>query len=223
MIKVGVTGGIGSGKSTVCEMFARLGVPVYDSDTRAREILDGGGRVRSAVVALLGEGAYRGDVLDRGFVAARVFGDRMLLAGLNAIVHPAVALDFEAWTLPFREREPYVVLESAILFESGFERFVDRVVTVSAPRELRLERVCSGGRGRGMSREDVMRRMDNQLEDGDRERRAWRVIDNGGSPEQLAVQVEEIDRMLRSGGGKVDRADGKVEGTGGTGEVEGIE
>jgi dephospho-CoA kinase len=192
MIRVGVTGGIGSGKSTVCRLLAGRGAPVYDSDSRARELMDGDGEIRRAIEALLGTAAYRGDgLLDRGYVAGRVFGDRMLLASLNSIVHPAVALDFEAWTLPFRDR-PYVVLESAILLESGFDRFVDCVVAVAAPVEVRIERTA----GRGVSREDVMRRMDNQLTDEERARRAWRVINNGGSVEELARQVGEIHELL---------------------------
>ncbi|MDR2883143.1 MAG: dephospho-CoA kinase [Alistipes sp.] len=192
MIRVGVTGGIGSGKSTVCRLLAERDVPVYDSDSRARELMDGDGEIRRAIVSLLGSAAYRNDgSLDRCYVATKVFGDKMLLASLNAIVHPAVALDFEAWTLPFSS-QPYVVLESAILLESGFNRFVDRVVTVAAPVEVRIERVVC----RGVNREEVMRRMDNQLSDGERAGRAWRVIDNGGSMDYLARQVAEIHKLL---------------------------
>lgn len=195
MIKVGVTGGIGSGKSTVCKLFAELGMPVYTSDVRARELMTRDEGIRRKIVGLLGEGAYRGDVLDNGYIAARVFADKMLLASLNAIVHPVTALDFEAWTLSFADR-PYVVLESAILFESGFDRFVDRVIAVSAPEAVRIERVLKRG-GSGVSREDVMRRMVNQLADEDREARAWRIIDNSGGIEDLAAAVKLTDKELK--------------------------
>ncbi len=198
MIRVGVTGGIGSGKSTVCGLLARRGAPVYDSDGRARQLMDGDGEIRRAIVALLGAEAYRGDgSLNRSYVASKVFGDRMLLASLNSIVHPAVALDFEAWTMPFRDRA-YVVMESAILFESGFDRFVDRVIAVAAPVEVRIERVMARGDtgNREVSREDVRRRMENQITDGERSRRAWRVIDNGGPVDELARRVEEIHEEL---------------------------
>ncbi len=194
MIRVGVTGGIGSGKSTACKFFAERGASVYDSDLRAREIVHGGGEIRRAIVELLGPEAYRGDLLDNAYVAGRVFSDKLLLASLNAIIHPAVALDFEVWTLSFADR-PYVVLESAILFESGFDRFVDRVITVSAPGQVRLERVLA--RGGGLSRREVMQRMANQLTDADREARAWRAIDNGGTLAELAARVEEIDKELK--------------------------
>jgi dephospho-CoA kinase len=201
-LRVGVTGGIGSGKSTVCQLFARLGAHVYDSDTRARELMNGDGGIKRAIVALLGPDAYRGLALDNAYVAAKVFNDKMLLASLNAIVHPAVAMDFEAWALPFtgssgsdgRPVSSYIVLESAILFESGFDRFVDRVVSVSAPVEVRLERVLS--RGSGLSREEMTRRMANQLSDADRAARAWRTIDNSGSQDELATQVRLLHADL---------------------------
>jgi dephospho-CoA kinase len=212
MIRVGVTGGIGSGKSTVCELFAGLGVPVYNSDVRARELMNGGGEIKRSIVALLGPEAYRGDRIDSGYVAAKVFNDKMLLASLNAIVHPAVALDFEAWALSFADRQ-YVVLESAILFESGFHRLVDKVVAVSAPVAVRIERVLvrngavGGGEGgsggsRGahsgaVSREEVLRRMANQLTDEERSTRADVTIDNGGSLATLAERVQQLDNQLK--------------------------
>ena len=195
MIRVGVTGGIGSGKSTVCELFEELGASVYNSDRRARELMNSGGEIRRAVVELLGNEAYRGDALDNAYVAGRVFADKMLLASLNGIVHPAVARDFEAWALSFAGRR-YVILESAILIESGFDRLVDRVVTVSAPETLRIERVLSR-EGGGASREDVVRRMANQLTDAGREARADCRIDNGGSREELAAQVKLLDKKFR--------------------------
>lgn len=196
MIRVGVTGGIGSGKSTVCELFAELGAPVYNSDNRARGLMQGEDGVKRAVVALLGAEAYRGDVLDNVYVAGKVFADKMLLASLNAIVHPAAALDFEAWALSMTDL-PYVVLESAILFESGFDRLVDRVITVSAPEAIRLERVLRRGGDNMQSREEVMRRMANQLADADREARAWRTINNDGSLEDLAARIQLIDKELK--------------------------
>ncbi|MDR2912603.1 MAG: dephospho-CoA kinase [Alistipes sp.] len=213
-MRVGVTGGIGSGKSTVCESFAELGVPVYDSDARARELMNNDVGVRREIVALLGAGAYLesefgGEFLGRlnsAFVAAKVFEDRALLASLNAIVHPAVAKDFEVWAAAFSDR-PYVVFESAILFESGFDRFADLIVTVSASVELRIERVLARGRGiggvsrdaEGISREEVMRRMANQMSDAEREARADFVVDNNGGMAELVSQVQRLDGQLRRG------------------------
>jgi dephospho-CoA kinase len=195
MIRVGLTGGIGSGKSTVGEFFEELGVPVYCSDLRGRELMCGGGEIERAIVQLLGAEAYRDGVPDTVYIASRVFADPILLASLNSIIHPAVALDFESWALSLSDH-PYVVLESAILFESGFDRLVDRVVTVSAPSDVRLERVLSRGHG-GASREDVMRRMASQLTDNERERRAWRTIENGGNLGDLARRVRLIDKEIK--------------------------
>ncbi len=218
MIRIGVTGGIGSGKSTVCAIFAGLGIPVYNSDARARELMEGsgergdGGKLKSAITALLGKEAYGGGTLDRAFIAGKVFNDRTLLASLNAIVHPAVAEDFEAWAAKMEATEatwvetaemetgevgappPFVVLESAILFESGFDRLVDKVVTVSAPEAVRLKRIV--GRD-GCSREAAMARMVAQMTDAEREARADHVIYNGGGIWDTAVAVEKLYKLLK--------------------------
>lgn len=193
MIKAGLTGGIGSGKSCVGEIFAGLGIPVYDSDTRGRELMAGDGKIRHAIEELLGSEAYRNGRPNRSFIADKVFRDKILLTSLNGIVHPAVAQDFEAWAMS-KDEFPYVVLESAILFESGFNRFTDRIITVSAPEELRIERVASRD---GVSRQSVLDRIANQLTDSDREFRADFVIHNCGTILNLESRVREIDKLLR--------------------------
>jgi dephospho-CoA kinase len=193
MKKIGITGGIGSGKSFVCELFAELGVPVYYSDSRAKELVDGGGRLRNKITRLFGAEAYRDNRLNSRFVADKVFKDRMLLASLNAIVHPAVAEDFAAWAMS-KTDHPYVLLESAILFESGFERFVDEVITVSAPVEVRIERVVSRD---NVSRAEVMERIANQLTDEARENRADYTIYNNQNTENLMVKVSQLDKLFR--------------------------
>ena len=196
MIRIGVTGGIGSGKSTVCAVLAGLGVPVYDSDGRARGLMDESMELRRKIVALLGEETYRGDTLDRAFVAGKVFGDKSTLASLEGIIHPAVAEDFETWAgeMEAQAAHPCVVLESAILFESGFDRLVDRVVTVSAPEEVRLERIVSS---RHCSRREAMARMASQMTDAERESRADYVIENSGGREELAAAVENLYKLLK--------------------------
>ena len=136
MMKVGITGGIGSGKSTVCRLFAARGVAVYDSDAAAKRLM--AGPLRGAVEARFGAQAYRDGVLDRRYLAGIVFRDREALQALDAIVHPAVMRDFEAWAEA--QQGDYVVLESAILFEAGLEKSVDRTVAVLAPEGLRIQR-----------------------------------------------------------------------------------
>lgn len=192
MMKVGITGGIGSGKSRVCALFAALNIPVYNSDSRARELMNGDGNIKKAVTALFGPQAYNGEVLNRTFISSKVFNNKMLLASLNGIVHPAVALDFDAWAMS-NSAFQYVIMESAILFESGFDRLVDKVVTVSAPEDVRIERVASRD---GISRKAVMDRIANQLTDEAREARADYIIRNDGSLEDLAVAVNELDKKL---------------------------
>ena len=131
MIRVGVTGGIGSGKSTVCRLFAERGVPVYDSDSEAKRLMGEDPSLRAALVEAFGDETFRDGVLNRRYLAATVFGDRHALARLEALVHPCVKRDFERWAAE-RTAEPYVVLECAILYESGMDAAVDRVVAVVA-------------------------------------------------------------------------------------------
>ena len=140
MIRVGVTGGIGSGKSTVCRLFAERGVPVYDSDSEAKRLMGEDPSLRAALVEAFGDETFRDGVLNRRYLAATVFGDGRALARLEALVPPGVKRDFERWAAE-RIAEPYVVLECAILYESGMDAAVDRVVAVVAPEELRLVRV----------------------------------------------------------------------------------
>ena len=138
MMKVGITGGIGSGKSTVCRLFAERGIAVYDSDHEAKRLM--AGPLRRAIEDRFGTSIYRDEVLDRRALARVVFNDPQALADLNALVHPAVRTDFEAWAA--RQEGPYVILESAILYESGFDDAVDRVLAVLAPMAVRIERTC---------------------------------------------------------------------------------
>ena len=125
MIKVGITGGIGSGKSTVCRLFAACGAPVYDSDTQAKRLMEEDGPLRRRLAARFGEEIYAGGRLNRKLLAGRVFSDPAELSALNALVHPAVMEDFERWC-GRQSGADYVVLESAILFEAGLEGYVDR-------------------------------------------------------------------------------------------------
>ena len=140
MMKVGITGGIGSGKSTVCRLFAQKGIAVYDSDAAAKRLMQEDGALRRQLAGRFGEGTFRDGVLDRAYLAGIVFADPQALADLNALVHPVVMRDFDAWAA--RQEGSYVILESAILFEAGLEGSVDRTVAVLAPRELRIERTC---------------------------------------------------------------------------------
>ena len=128
MMKVGITGGIGSGKSTVCRLFARLGVAVYDSDAGAKRLMTEDAELRRRITDRFGAEAYADGTLNRTYLAGRVFSEAQALADLNAIVHPAVRADFAAWAE--QQEGDYVILESALLFDAGFDACVDRTVAV---------------------------------------------------------------------------------------------
>ncbi len=172
MIRVGLTGGIGAGKSTVARAFETLGAKIYEADLRARIIMEADAEVVRDLKNLLGEEAYNDEGLDRKWVAQRIFGDQRLLQGVNSIVHPKVAQDWTAWN---PDGAAYLLLESAILFESGFDALVDYTVTIEAPI---VERVRRASARDGVSEEMVMRRVEAQMSDSERTNRADFAIDN---------------------------------------------
>lgn len=192
MFKVGITGGIGSGKSTVCRLFAARGIAVYDSDSEAKRLMNSSEELRARIEARFGTETYRDDgTLDRARLARIVFSDPQALADLDRLVHPAVRADFAAWV----ERQPseYVILESAILFEAGFASEVDRTVAVLAPLELRVERTC---RRDGCDAESVRRRIAAQTDDDTLCARADFSLVNI-LEEELEPAVETLDRRFR--------------------------
>jgi dephospho-CoA kinase len=176
MIKVGITGGIGSGKSLICKVFSKLGVPVYIADEVARFLMDHNAEIRSDLISVFGEGIYTGEKLDRTRLAGLIFDDPGLLAGVNKIVHPRVGSDFEQWCKSYNHL-PFVIHESAILFESNAFQMFDYVILVTAPQEIRLQRVVTR---QGMSREKILRIMNNQLPEEEKIVRSHFVLKNDG-------------------------------------------
>lgn len=160
MIKIAVCGGIGSGKSTICQMFAERGVAVYDSDSRAKALMSESAELRDALVAEFGAECYVGNELNRSYLAQKVFSSQEQLARLNAIVHPAVKTDFERWV--DEQQGDCCILECAILFESGFDALVDKTVAVLAPLPLRIKRAMQRD---GASREQIEARVKAQMRD----------------------------------------------------------
>ena len=190
MYKVGITGGIGSGKSTVCRLFEQNGIAVYDSDARAKALMAEDATLREQLVEAFGAECYNAEGLDRAFLASKVFGNEEALQQLNSIVHPAVRTDFQAWAE--QQQSPYVVLESAILFEAGFESEVDATLAVMAPMPMRLERTMARD---GVDKESVMRRMEHQLSDDELHRRASRTIVNINR-EYLEGDIEQLHKIF---------------------------
>ena len=186
MLKVGITGGIGSGKSTVCRMFVLLGIPVFSSDDEGKRLLAEDPEVRSALIAAFGPEIFVNDVLDRKALGAVVFSDRASLDRLNTIVHPAVRAAFSAWAQ--KQQAPYVINEAAILVETGAYKQLDHLIVVTAPEGERIARVM---RRDGATEEHVRARMSNQMDDAARADVADSIIVNDGEsmviPQVLAV------------------------------------
>lgn len=160
MLKIGVTGGIGSGKTTLCRMFAELGAPIYNSDARAKMLMINDLKLRESIIESFGSQSYCGDELNRGYLSQCAFSSAEGLAKLNSLVHPRVKSDFQEWCE--KQNSPYVILECAILFEAKFNEYVDYSVVVLSPKPMRVERVISRD---GLTVEQVEARMAHQLSD----------------------------------------------------------
>ncbi|MBP3289950.1 MAG: dephospho-CoA kinase [Alistipes sp.] len=190
MYKVGITGGIGSGKSTVCELLATYGIAIYDSDARAKALMNDNEALREALCEAFGAECYVDGALNRQYLAAQVFGSEEKLAQLNAIVHPAVRADFRTWAE--NQSGDYVVLESAILFEAAFDNEVDTTIAVLAPLEERVRRASARD---GVDRDAILRRIEHQMNDDELHARAARCLVNLRR-EYLESDVEQMHKML---------------------------
>lgn len=190
MLKVGITGGIGSGKSTVCTIFEVLGIPVYNADQRAKELINNDKLIRQKIIKLLGEAAYNDQGYNREYVAANVFNNPEKLQMLNAIVHPAVGLDAAKWFA--NQYAPYALQEAALLVENGSYKLLDYLISVTAPEEIRVQRVMARD---GVSWEQVQQRMKNQLPQAEKDKVADFIIDNSGNS-SLVKQVINVHLQL---------------------------
>ncbi|MBR5464609.1 MAG: dephospho-CoA kinase [Alistipes sp.] len=192
MFKVGITGGIGSGKSTVCRLFAERGVAVYDTDAAAKRLMAESEELKAQIIARFGAESYCDGELNRPYLAQRVFGDAQEREALNRLVHPAVIADFEQWAES--QTGSYVLLESAILYEAGLDQHLDRVVAVLAPKSLRLERAMLRD---GASREQIENRMAAQMDDDTLRDRADVALVNIFE-EELEAMVQELDFRFKN-------------------------
>lgn len=194
-LRVGITGGIGSGKTTVCQIFEALGVPVYYADHWARWLIENDVDLKRGITALLGAEAYDPDGrYQRGWVASRVFADPGQLAALNALVHPAVEQHSRAWhENAARPGVPYTLKEAALMIESGSHRFLDALIIVTAPETLRIQRVMERD---GLPETAVRQRMANQLPESEKTRLADFQIDNDGRS-ALVPRVWAVHQALR--------------------------
>lgn len=185
---IGLTGGIGSGKTTIANYFAEMGVPLYIADDEAKIVMQSEKIVQQIKLAF-GDSLFENDVLNRAKLAEIVFNNADKLAILNSIVHPAVKEDFELWLLK-NEKYDYVIYEAAILFESGRYKECDVIVTVTAPEEIRIERVVKRDK---TTREQVLSRMKMQWDDEKRISLSNFVINNSN----LKIAREEVVKILK--------------------------
>ena len=191
MIKVGITGGIGSGKSLICKVFLCLGVPVYHADIEAKVLTNTDSGIRNQLTGLLGEDIYANGSLDRQKMAGLIFNNSGLLLNVNKIIHPRVAAHFQNW-LEQHTKEPYIIQESAILFESNTYKFFDKIVTVTSPEEIRMKRVISR---EGMTVETVRSIMQNQMPEEEKISRSHHVIINDEN-KLVLPQVLKLHALL---------------------------
>jgi dephospho-CoA kinase len=173
MIKVGLTGGIGCGKSVVADILRIHNIPVYESDQEAKRLMQNSATIRANLTSLMGEEAYIDDKLNRNFVASLVFDNPYLLENLNAIVHPEVISDFVNWSAA--QSSSIVVVESAILFESGLATQLHKIITISSPEEIRVARTMARDK---LTLEQVHKRIDAQMTDEERSQLSDFVVIN---------------------------------------------
>jgi dephospho-CoA kinase len=193
MIQVGITGNMGSGKTTVSGIFASLGIPIYDADSRAKWLMENETALVAAITDLFGPEAYLSSgELNRPFISQQAFQSPALLNQLNSLVHPAVARDAQQWHAA--QQAPYTLREAALLIESGSYKQLDKLILVCAPEDLRIARVMERN---GWAEADIRARLNKQLPETEKLAYADFVIQNDGN-EALIPQVLQIHAALKA-------------------------
>ena len=192
MFKVGVTGGIGSGKSIICNIFHNLGIPVYQADIEARRLMGENESIRTGLLSYFGGEVFLGEQLNRKYLADRIFSDPAARTFINSLVHPVVRADFASW-VQTRDGTSYVIEEAALLFETGAWKEFDYNILIDAAVETRIARII---RRDGISRADVMARMDSQI-DPDKCRELADVIIHNDTNDFVIPQVLRVDKIIR--------------------------
>ncbi|MGE9310222.1 dephospho-CoA kinase [Niabella sp. CJ426] len=191
MLRIGLTGGIGSGKTTIANIFSTLGIAIYDADSAAKNLMNTNLQIRQQLTNLFGTDTYKDGQLNRAYLSSKVFNNASLLAQLNAITHPITIMDSIDWFS--RQQGSYAIKEAALIFESGSEKHLDYIIGVWAEKELRIKRVLQ--RGGGMDRAAIEARMEKQMEESEKMKRCNFVIDNNGKTSVIR-QVFEIHQTL---------------------------
>ncbi len=194
-IIIGITGGIGSGKSTVCNIFRLLNAPVFEADAVAKELTNSNPEIKNGLIDLFGPDIYmQNGTINRKKLAGIIFNDDTQLQKVNSLVHPVVRSEFHRWAA--QQNAPYLIQEAAILFESGFYKMMDFTILVSAPEEMRVERVSKRDKA---SAEQVRERMSKQWSDEQKRKLASIEIINDNK-ELIIPQIITIDKQLKEYG-----------------------
>ena len=194
MIKIGITGGIGSGKSVVASLFQLLGVPVYIADEESKRLTNQSMTIRRQLIAHYGEAIYTAEGLNKPLLAAKIFQDPAQRRIVNGIIHPEVKHHFEAWAA--QQETPLCAIESAILFESGFDQVVDTHLMVYAPKALRIARATSRD---AASREAIQQRIESQMADEEKRELADHLIYNDNQQPLIPQVTALIARLTAKG------------------------
>jgi len=192
MLKIGLTGGIGSGKSTVARIFEVLSIPVYYADEAARRLMNEHQELKNQIRELFGEAAYIDGQLNRAYIGGTVFSDAGKLARLNAIVHPKTREDAAAWMR--KQHASYAIKEAALIFEAGLETGLDQVIGVTAPVELRIARVMKRD---SVPREKVLERMNRQMDEKEKMKRCDFIIENDERTPLLPQVLKIHDTLMK--------------------------
>jgi len=193
MLRIGLTGGIGSGKSTVARIFSVLGIPVYDSDSASKRLMIEDEELKKTIIEYFGEASYTNGSLNRKYVSEQAFRDPKKTELLNSIVHPATIKDAEEWMK--KQQAPYIIKEAALIFESGSNKFLDKVIGVSSPISLRIERTMKRS---NINSEQVKVRMDLQMNEEQKMRLCDYVIIND-EQQMLIPQVLALHEKFLKG------------------------
>ena len=198
MLRIGITGGIGSGKSVVARIFETLGIPVYYADKEAKRLMNEDAGLRKQIIAGFGELAYSNGVLNRQWLASAVFNDPDKLLLLNSLVHPATILDSDQWMR--MQNTPYVLKEAALIFESEAHRHLDLVIGVTAPEALRISRTIQRD---GITVEEVKLRMLSQMDEEMKMRLCQYVIINDEEQALLPQVLHIHEELVAVSSGKI--------------------
>ena len=189
---VGITGGIGAGKSTVSKICKHLGFKVYNSDDRAKEIVSEDSNIKKRIISFFGNNVYKNGVLDRKFLSDKIFNDKSSLQNINSIIHPAVKKDFKNWVIN-NSNEKILFKESALLFESGAYKELDKIILIVSDKNLRISRVLN--RDKIRTKKEIKSIIDKQINEVDAIKYADIVIDNNHKEMLLPSVVREIEKL----------------------------